>query len=430
MASTVSRPPLPPGPWLVVGLARSGAAAAEALLARGERVYGTDSGNPPDAGRLAGLGVEVELNGDGTDLLERVSAVVKSPGVPAEAPVIAGARAAGKPVIGELELGWLLLANRFVAVTGTNGKTTVAEWLGNVWTEAGVDHVVAGNVGTPLASLAGSIDPEATVICECSSFQLEDSVALAPEVAVLLNVSPDHLDRHGTFAAYLDAKLRIFANQDSEATAVIDVDVAALDALDIPGDAVRCGYGIDGCAAADSPCSVSFADGEISDATGPLLAAADLPLPGEHNLRNAMAVAAVALAAGIERDAVTAGLRSFAGIPHRLERVAQIDDVTYVNDSKATNVAAASAALSSFAGGIHAILGGSLKGGDFAGLVPVVSERCSACYLIGEAEARLAADLAPAGVPVHRCGDLAAALAHAAAGAAPGETVLLAPACA
>ena len=427
MAST-PRPPLPGGPYLVVGLARSGVAAAEALLSRGERVYGTDSGNPPGGGRLAELGVEVELDGDGTNLLDRVTTLIKSPGVPAQAPVVAAARDRGIPVIGELELGWSLLPNRFVALTGTNGKTTVAEWLGHVWAEAGEPHVVAGNVGTPLASLAGSLDSAATVICECSSFQLEDSVAFAPEVAVLLNVTPDHLDRHGSFAAYRDAKLRIFANQHAGATALVDADDEALRGVDVPGDGDLARFGVAGCAAGD--CAVWLADGQLRDSSGPLVPRDELALAGDHNLRNAMAVAAAALAAGIDREAVAAGLRTFAGVPHRLERIAEIGGVTFVNDSKATNVAAAAAALTAFDGGVHAILGGSLKGGGFTELAPLVAERCRACYLIGEAAEQLAADLAGAGVPLHRSGDLATAVTEAAAAAVPGETVLLAPACA
>ena len=428
MAAAV-RPPLPPGPYLVVGLARSGLAAAEALLARGERVYGTDAGSPVGVGRLAELGVEVELDGDGTRLLSEVKTVVKSPGVPADAPVIASARERGLDVLGELELGWRLLPNDFVAVTGTNGKTTVAEWLGHALAEAGTDVVVAGNVGTPLASLAGSLDPAATVVCECSSFQLEDSVAFAPEVAVLLNVTPDHLDRHGTLAAYAEAKLRIFANQKPDDTAVIDADDPLVGRIDLPGEAARAAYGIDACAD-EQRCVVSFVDAEIRDAEGVLVHRDELPLAGEHNVRNAMAVAAAALASGADRDGVIAGLRGFGGVPHRLERVRELGGVVYVNDSKATNVAAAAAALESFGAGVHAILGGSLKGGGFSELAGPVAASCSACYLIGEAAPRLRNDLAGAGVLLSDCGDLAGAVAAAAAAAGAGETVLLAPACA
>ena len=428
--SSVPRPPIPAGPYLVVGLARSGVAAAEALIARGERVYGTDSGNPAAARRLAGLGVEVELDGDGTGLLGNAKALVKSPGVPLDAPAVAEARRRGIPVLGELELGWRLLPNRFLAVTGTNGKTTVAEWLGHVLREGGEPVVVAGNVGTPLASLPGAVSPEATVVCECSSFQLEDSIAFAPEVAVLLNVSPDHLDRHGTLEAYAEAKLRIFANQDADAAAIVDADDPVVGAIELPGDAIREPYGIDSCADGEDRCIVSYADGEIADADGALVERAELPLAGEHNLRNAMAVAAAALSAGIPREAVAAGLRCFGGVPHRIERVAEIGGVVYVNDSKATNVAAAAAALESFGAGVHAILGGSLKGGGFAELAPAVADHCRACYLIGEAAPRLSTDLAGAGVPLHQSGDLASAVRAAARAASPGETVLLAPACA
>jgi UDP-N-acetylmuramoylalanine--D-glutamate ligase len=427
VASAIPRPPLPEGPFLVVGLARSGIAAAEALLARGERVYGTDRGSPAGAGRLAGAGVELDLDGDGTELIDRVSAVIKSPGVPSEAPAIAAARAAGHPVLGELELGWRLAPNRFVAVTGTNGKTTVTEWLGHVLRGTGMPVAVAGNVGTPLTRVADGLDPDATVVCECSSFQLEDTVAFAPEVAVLLNISPDHLDRHPTLASYLDAKLRVFAAQPEDAVAVWDADEPALREAAVPGAARRLRYGIE---CAGGGCALHYADGAIRDEEGTLVAGDEVALAGEHNLRNAMAVATAALAAGVPRDAVAAGLRSFAAIPHRLEPVAEIGGVGYVNDSKATNVAAAQAALATFGDGVHAIFGGSLKGERFGPLVPFVAGHCAACYLIGEAADRLAADLAPAGVPLRRSGDLETAVADAAATARPGETVLLAPACA
>jgi UDP-N-acetylmuramoylalanine--D-glutamate ligase len=428
VASAIPRPPLPEGPFLVVGLARSGVAAAEALTARGERVFGTDSGSPAAAGRLAEAGVELDLDGDGTELLDRVGAVIKSPGVPPEAAAIVTARDRGMPVLGELELGWRLTSNRFVAVTGTNGKTTVTEWLGHVLRTAGRPVAVAGNVGTPLTAIAAGLDPETTVVCECSSFQLEDSVAFAPEVAVLLNVSPDHADRHPTLAAYLEAKLRIFAAQPDEADAVFDADEPALRDVAIPGAARRLRYGIEGCA--DGGCTVRYEGGAVRDAEGVVVRGEEVALAGEHNLRNAMAVTVAALAAGVPRDAVAAGLRSFTAIPHRLEPVAEVGGVAFVNDSKATNVAAAQAALATFGDGVHAILGGSLKGERFGPLVPAVAGHCAACYLIGEAAEQLASELAPAGVPLRRSGDLGSAVADAAASARPGEVVLLAPACA
>ena len=230
-------PPLPPGPYLVVGLARSGIAAARALRARGEDVVAVDSGRPE-----ADLGpdVTVHLATDGLAELEHARAVVKSPGVPREAPVVAAARERGIPVLGELELGWRLVPNEVVAVTGTNGKTTTVELLGAIHREAGLPVAVAGNVGTALSSLAGELGPDAVVVCEASSFQLEDALDFAPEGAVLLNATPDHLDRHGTFEDYLAAKLRIFARQSNDDVAVAP---AHLGVEDLGGCARRVLFG-------------------------------------------------------------------------------------------------------------------------------------------------------------------------------------------
>jgi UDP-N-acetylmuramoylalanine--D-glutamate ligase len=402
------------------------------LADRGEEVFGNDSGRPDQAQGLRGTGVEVVLDADGINLLPRVRAVIKSPGVPSEAPVITAAREAGMPVIGELEAAWRLLPNRFVAVTGTNGKTTVSELIGHVHRRAGLDVAVAGNVGTPVASLAGSVAPEATIVAETSSFQLEDSEAFAPECAVFLNFSPDHLDRHASLEDYLEAKLRVFANQRNDDVAVYDADEPALAGRDLGGCARRVAYCAD--RGGDPDCAVSLESGTIFHGDEALIEASELPLAGAHNVRNAMAAAAATLAMGVPADAVREGLRTFEGVAHRLEPVAEVNGVRYVNDSKATNVAAALAAIESFGGGVHAILGGSLKGeGSFEALAGPVAERCVACYLIGEAADRLFGDLAAAaqtGVQLHRCGDLEAAVRAAATAAAPGDVVLLAPACA
>jgi UDP-N-acetylmuramoylalanine--D-glutamate ligase len=391
------RPPLPAGPYLVVGLARSGLAAAR-MLERHGRVIGTDAGRPdvPE-------GIEAHLGVDGVELLGGVACVVKSPGVPNEAPAIAAARERGLPVLGELELAWRLLPQRFVAVTGTNGKTTTTELLGAIWREAGLPSAVAGNVGTPLASLVGELAPDTTVLCEVSSFQAEDSLELAPDTAVLLNLSEDHLDRHGSFEAYREAKLRLFANQRPDQVAV------APPGLELPGAARRVEFG---------------------DPARLPLPAEEIRLRGPHNLENAMAASAAALAWGVPAEAVAAALCGFAGVPHRLEEVGTVEGVLYVNDSKATNVSAALRGIESFEGGVHAILGGSLKGGGFEGLRAAVAARCRACYLIGEAAGRLEADLAATGVPLHRCGGLDTAVREASAAARPGEVVLLSPACA
>jgi UDP-N-acetylmuramoylalanine--D-glutamate ligase len=422
-----TRPPIPSGPFLVVGLARSGVAAAQMLIARGEEVIGVDSGRPAGVERLAALGVEVSLDGQGIEHLERVRTVVKSPGVPRDAPVIEAAGRRQVPVIGELELAWRAIPNRFVGVTGTNGKTTTTELLGHLYRTAGVPAAVAGNVGTPLSSLAGDVDADVTVVCECSSFQLEDTEAFAPECAVMLNIAPDHLDRHGTMGDYLASKLRIFANQANEDVAVYNGDDPGLAGLDIGG----CGRRVRFCVTAEGGCAVSLSGGTVFAGGEPLIEADELRLIGTHNVENAMAAAGAALAMGLERDAVGDGLRSFAGVSHRLERVAEIGGVTYVNDSKATNVDAATMALRSFDGGVHVILGGSLKGSDFDALAGPVAERCRAAFLIGEAAEVLERALAPAreaGVRVELCEGLEDAVRRAAALAAPGEVVLLSPA--
>jgi UDP-N-acetylmuramoylalanine--D-glutamate ligase len=369
-------------------------------------VLGVDARTPGVTRVLADAGVELHIQEEGIDLLGRVGAVVKSPGVPGEAPVIAAARAQGLPVLGELELGWRLLANEFVAVTGTNGKTTTVELIGHIHREAGAPVAVAGNVGAALSGLAGTLGNE-TVVCEASSFQLEDTLAFAPEAAVLLNLAPDHLDRHGTFARYAAAKLKIFARQGEDDLAVLPLDLG----LEVGGRARRVHFG------------------EEHDR----LIAGELRLRGEHNLQNAMAAAAVCLARGIDIEAVRAGLRSFPGVAHRLEEVARKGGVLYVNDSKATNVASALVALDAFAdasGHVHLILGGQGKGQDFSALRGPVHRSCRVVYLIGEDAPSIATALADANVPVRECGELERALVAATAAARSGEVVLLSPACA
>jgi UDP-N-acetylmuramoylalanine--D-glutamate ligase len=399
----MSRPPLPAGPYLVVGLARSGLAALHALRARGERAEGADS----------------KLGSDGLAELVHARAVVKSPGVPAEAPVIAEARARGIPVLGEVELAWRLIANEFIAVTGTNGKTTTTELVGHIHREAGIPVTVAGNVGTALSTYVDALAPDAVVVCEVSSFQLEDTVAFAPEGAVLLNLQPDHLDRHGTFEAYRAAKLRIFANQGNDDVAVAP---AGLGVEDLGGCARRICFGT------GPDAEMAERAGQLWWADEPLLAADEIRLRGAHNRLNAMAAAAVCLARGVDIDAVRDGLRTFAGVEHRLEEVATVDGVLYVNDSKATNVDSTLVALQSFAGTpVHLILGGRGKGQDFAPLRAPVAAGCAGVYLIGEAAPALRDVL---GDGARDCGDLERALDAAHAAAQPGEVVLLSPACA
>jgi UDP-N-acetylmuramoylalanine--D-glutamate ligase len=339
-----------------------------------------------------------------------VQTVVKSPGVPQDAPVIEAARARGIEVTGELELAWRLMPRtRFIAVTGTNGKTTTAELLGAMSGAA-----VAGNVGTPLSSLVEEAPPR--VVCEVSSFQLEDASQFAPEVAVLINLGEDHLDRHGSVEAYHAAKMRIFANQAGDDVAVVPWDLKER----VPNAVTFGGEGAD----------LSHEGSELLWRGDVLISVDEIRLRGAHNLENAMAAAAAALSDGVPADRVRRGLRDFAGVPHRLEEVAERDGVLYVNDSKATNVGAARVGIEAFPpGSVHAILGGSLKGGGFAGLRDALASRAKAAYLIGEAAERLAADLDGA-VPLIRSGDLASAISEARTAAQPGDVILLSPACA
>jgi UDP-N-acetylmuramoylalanine--D-glutamate ligase len=415
------RPPLPPGPFLVVGLARSGRAAALALRARGEEVIGCDSG-APEVGRLTEAGVEVHQRTAGTELVPRARTVVKSPGVPQDAPAIAAARDAGLTIVGELEIAWRLIGNEFVAVTGTNGKTTTTELIGHIHREAGISVAVAGNVGRPVADLVTEqLPPDAVVVAETSSFQLEDTEAFAPEAAVILNITPDHLDRHGTLDVYREAKLQAFVRQGNYDLAVAPDDLGIED-LGGCGRRVTFGEGL----GAD----LSHREGQLFWLDEPLIAAEDIRIRGPHNRANAMAAAAVTLARGVDPDAVRAALRTFAGVAHRLEEVADRNGVLYVNDSKATNVASTVVALRSFERGVHLIAGGRGKGGGYADLREPVEQRCTAVYLIGEAAEELRRDLEDTGVPIHDAGTLDRAVELAAAAARPHDVVLLSPACA
>ena len=314
---------------------------------------------------------------------------------------------ARRPVIGELELAWRLLDNPFVAVTGTNGKTTVSELLGHIWRTAESPVAVAGNVGTPLASLSGEIEARTTVICEASSFQLEDATAFAPECALLLNATPDHLDRHGTFEHYLASKLGSSPARPPRTSRSPIAPTRSSPRLSCPERRERL--------TSPKPTWAS-AGGEW--------------MRGPHNRTNARFAATAALAMGIGTAEVERGINTFPGVPHRLEHVADIGGVAYVNDSKATNVAAAIAAIESFDEGVHALMGGSLKGGDFELLADPVARRCAAVYLTGPAADPIADALEPTGVELVRCADLENAVSRAAKAAGEGSTVLLAPACA
>ena len=386
----------------MLGLARSGEAAAAALARRGVRVVGVDRNESLDAGRLRQAGVEVVLGAEDPALLDDVDLVVKSPGVPSEAPLAAAARARGLTIWSEVELGSRLLANPLVGVTGTNGKTTTSELLGAVFRAADRSVAVAGNVGRPLTALDGAIPDDAWIVCELSSFQLEDIESFRPEIAVLLNLTPDHLDRHGDLDAYRAAKLRIFENQGPDDVAVVPRGFAEL-----PGSARRVEF------AADDPLP------------------AEPRIPGAHNRENAAAATAAARAAGIDDAAIAEALRTFAGVPHRLELIREVGGVRWINDSKATNPEAAERALGAYPPGLRVILGGSLKGSSFTGLARRAQQSGVArAYLIGEAADEIAEALAAEGVRFQNSRDLENAVADARAEAEPGDVVLLSPACA
>jgi UDP-N-acetylmuramoylalanine--D-glutamate ligase len=387
---------------LVVGLARSGRAAALTLAEHGVSVVAADRAADADTGRLAEAGVEVHVGTEEERLLEDIDLLVKSPGVPGDSPLAAGARARGIPTWSEVELGFRLLSNPFVAVTGTNGKTTTSELLGAIFRAASRPVAVAGNVGTPLTSLVGALPDDAWIVCEVSSFQLEDIHRFRPRVAVLLNLEPDHLDRHETFDAYRDAKLRLFEKQTDGDTAVVPRGFGK-----VPGGAAR----------------VAFSSGDRLPVE-PLI-------PGEHNRENAAAATAAARAAGIEDDAIAEALRTFPGVAHRLELVGEVDGVRFVNDSKATNTAAARRGIAAYAGEpLRLILGGSLKGESFDELAALLPPTVRSIDLIGAAADELAAALARAGHGFRRSGDLATAVGAAAGEAEPGDVILLSPACA
>ena len=411
---------LPEGPVLVCGLARSGQAASRALAEAGLEVIAVDAGSPDGAAGLSEAGVEIHLDDTGEELVKRARSVVKSPGVPQEAAVIQAAAREGLAVISELELGWRMTDGPVIAVTGTNGKTTSVEMVGHILREAGELCEVVGNVGTPLVSLAGDQSASATLSVEASSFQLEGCEGFAPDVAVLLNISADHLDRHGTLENYRNAKLKIFENQTESGYAVIPL---GFDESGMGGAASRVTFGGEGADLAEVGSTLYWRGERLLDAS-------EISLPGAHNRLNAQASAAACLLHGVAADVVARALATFTGVPHRLETVAQANGVTWVNDSKATNVGAAITALASFNAPVRLIVGGQGKGQDFSDLADAVESACASVHLIGEASEVINEALAETTVPVHLDGDLRTAVSSLAALAKAGDVVLLAPACA
>ena len=397
--------------YVVLGLRRSGLAACDAIrrMLPDASVVGADDAADVDAARLRGLGVEVVLGGELVPMAG-VTALVKSPGAPGGHPLVVAARGAGVPVWSEVELGYRLIESPIIGITGTNGKTTTTELVGAMLQAGNVPVEVAGNVGRPLCDLAGRIGPETWIACELSSFQLEDIDRFRARIGVFLQITPDHLDRHGSMDEYLRAKLRLFENQTAEDTAILNADDPILRDADIPGDGRRVWFG------RDQSDRIDWEHASIR---------------GDHNLENALAAAAAAEVVGVPRAARDRALRSFTPPAHRLQVVAVRDGVSFVDDSKATNPEAVIKALTAYEDGIRLILGGSLKGGSFASLATAVaSGPVVSVDVYGEAGAEIAEALAAASVPHRRHTRFDAAVAAAAAGARAGDVVLLSPGCA
>ncbi len=429
---------------LVLGASRSGLAAARALAGRGYEVTLSDSGPvamPVDLDEESGAAqpVILRLGPQGRELLAGMDLVVKSPGIPGDAPIVRAARDQGIAVWSEIELGYRLLSNRIDAVTGTNGKTTTTSLLGHMFATAGLPVQVLGNIGTAMTTVADRIEPDVEVVVEVSSFQLEDVHQFRPASAILLNLTQDHLDRHGTMEHYLEIKARVFANQQSGDVAVINAD-----------DPLVASVGHQLSEREGGPQVIWFSTRGMSDAQSRLegdrlvlvgarsVALADVSLKGLHNVENCLAAASAALCRGVEKSAVEEALRTFPGVEHRLQRAGTVRGVEYVNDSKATNVEAALKALGAYPQRVHLIVGGRDKASDYRPLAEACVDACRSVYLIGEAAPliraaveRLGEQAGGEGSPQLRdMGDLERAVHEAAAAAEPGDVVLLAPACA
>jgi UDP-N-acetylmuramoylalanine--D-glutamate ligase len=427
---------------LVVGLGKSGVASALFLKAHGARVTvsETKSGDElrNEIPSLLDHGITVETGGHGERTFRGQDLIVVSPGVPADLPMLAQARSMGEAVIGEIELAARFLPGPIVAITGSNGKTTTTTLTGEILTAGGIPTRVGGNIGTPAISLADRATRETAIVLEVSSFQLETIQTFRPKVAVVLNVTPDHLDRHRTFEAYVDAKARIFQNQRGDDFAVLNEDdptcvtMAERTRAQVfwfsrqkevkQGAWVREG-------------NILFRDGRAEAKTSQreIMLVSEIPLKGAHNLENALAAVCAGALMGCAPEKIRQAVREFKAVEHRLEFVATIRGVDYYNDSKATNVDATIKALESFPANIHLILGGKDKGSDYTVLNDLLRQRVKRVYTIGVAAGKIESQIGSSksgGVEVVHAETLENAVRKANAVAEPGDVVLLAPACA
>jgi UDP-N-acetylmuramoylalanine--D-glutamate ligase len=417
---------------LVIGLARTGVATALFCAAAGSNVTATDVRSAQELGEairtFEPARVRLALGEPPERLLEGQELVIPSPGVPADAPVVRLARARGIAVWSEIELAARFLRGRLVGITGSNGKTTTTALVEHILRGGGLPTVLAGNIGTPLIARVGETTDRTFTVAELSSFQLELIASFRPDIAVFLNLTPDHLDRHQTLAAYGAAKARIFENQTGEDFAVLNADDPASAAL-VPSKPQVHWFSRKttverGAFVKEGKVVVRPAGREEE-----VLDVQEVPLLGAHNLENVLAAAIATRLAGASARQIGEGIRSFAGVEHRIEFVSEVRGVRYYNDSKATNVDAASKALDSFPGRIMVILGGKDKDSDYRPLRGPLREKAVLALLIGAAAEKIAGQI-EGSVPIERAGTLEKAVERAAEAAGPGDIVLLAPACA
>jgi UDP-N-acetylmuramoylalanine--D-glutamate ligase len=413
---------------VVVGAARSGVAAAELLVRRGARVMLTDM-KPAidDASRLEASGVALDLGSKEAGAAASADLVVMSPGVPLELPGVIAAGERGVPIIGELELAFRWLRGRVIAITGTKGKSTTTTLVGRMLEAAGRRVMVGGNIGVPLSAQVDQSTPETVHVVEASSFQLETTVTFRPWIAVLLNFSPDHLDRHPDEAAYGRAKARVFGNQTAADWAVLNADNAAALQLADGARAKRVLYALENVQHADVFVDGDFVWQRTSEGLTPLVPLSAIELPGRHMLANVAAATAISHVAGASGAAMTRALAGFTGLEHVLETVATLGDVRFVNDSKATNIDAAGRSIESFSR-VVAIIGGRYKGGAFEDLRAPLAAHGKGVVAIGEARPLVRQALAGV-VPLVEAGSMAEAVREASRMASPDGVVLLAPAC-
>ncbi|SRR6266481_437688 len=418
---------------LVVGIGRSGVASAFFLQERGARVTVSDSKTEAqlqyEIAALLDRGISIEAGRHGERTFRDQDLIVVSPGVPSDHPQLQQARSLGIPVIGEVELAFRFLQGKVIAITGSNGKTTTTTLIGEILAKSGKTTLVGGNIGTPVISLVEKSTPENYMVLEISSFQLETIQQFRPWISVVLNITPDHLDRHHTFQAYVDAKARLFENQTASDFAVLNADDATCvnlkDRVKSPlywfsrKQKVESGAFLSGT-------QIVFRDGGKET---PLMERSEIHLKGAHNLENVLAAVSVGMIAGCGPQEIRRAVSEFHGVEHRLELVSTIHGVSFFNDSKATNVDATIKALESFPGKVHIILGGKDKGSDYSVLNPLLRERVKRAYLIGAAAEKIAAQIKGA-VPLAHSGTLERAVQQAFEAAVEGDIVLLAPACA